>query len=105
MSDKPAVNLPEVNMDSAAEAVVALGNQLAEADPEADLWDIADGILAGAVHYWLYACQPCGDPRCEDCASVASADQRVAELKRLVEGFAADSTYYHAPTDIDVAHA
>ena len=55
--------------DSAFTNAVDLGNRLAGSDKEADLWDIADGLLAGAVQYWLYARQPCGDTRCEDCLS------------------------------------
>jgi len=38
----------------------------ADKDKDADLWDIADGLLAGALQYWLYSRQPCGDPRCQD---------------------------------------
>ena len=92
-------------LDEAAQAAVSLGNGMAEQQPETDLRDIADGILAGAVHYWLYASQPCGDPQCDDCAPIATAEQRVAELQRLVSDMAGDSTYYHAPTDLNVAHA
>jgi len=51
--------------DEAFGKAVDLGNQIADNDDKADLWDIADGLLAGAVQYWLYSRQPCGDPRCE----------------------------------------
>ena len=47
--------------DAAFTKAVDLGNKLAGKDKEADLWDIADGLLAGAVQYWLYSRQPCGD--------------------------------------------
>jgi hypothetical protein len=71
--------------DSAFSKAVDLGNRLAGKDKEADLWDIADGLLAGAVQYWLYSRQPCGDPRCEDCVPISTADARMAELKRLID--------------------
>ncbi|NIR60968.1 MAG: hypothetical protein GWO02_16380, partial [Gammaproteobacteria bacterium] len=60
--------------DEVAGRVVALANRLADEHPEADPWDIASGLLAGAVHYWLYSRQPCGDPTCETCAEVAAAE-------------------------------
>ncbi len=65
-----------------------LGNKLADKDKDADLWDIADGLLAGAVQYWLYSRQPCGDPRCQDCLPISTAEARVEELKRLVRELA-----------------
>ena len=37
------------SFDSAFTKAVDLGNKLAGSDKEADLWDIADGLLAGAV--------------------------------------------------------
>ena len=40
--------------DDAFGKAVDLGNQIAETDEKADLWDIADGLLAGALQYWLY---------------------------------------------------
>lgn len=42
-------------MSSAAEQVVELGNRLLEADDDADSWDVADGLLAGAIQFWLYS--------------------------------------------------
>ena len=91
--------------DQAAQGVVELGNGLAEADPSADLRDIADGLLAGAIQYWLYAYQPCGDPGCEDCASVATAEQRLSELRKLVESLARESEYFHSINDTNVGRA
>jgi len=91
--------------DAAAAAVVALGNQLAESQPEASLWDIADGLLAGAVHFWLYSHQPCGDPQCEECVRVQTAEARMAELREQLRQYAEESEYYHSPTDINVGRA
>lgn len=91
--------------DAAFTKAVDLGNRLAGKDKEADLWDIADGLLAGAVQYWLYARQPCGDARCEDCLPINTAEARLAELKRLIGQIAAESEYFHAPTDANVGRA
>ena len=102
MSDTPFASHP---VDEAAAKVVELGNQMADADPQADLWDIADGLLAGAIHYWLYTRQPCQDPMCEDCAPLSNAKLRTQELMRLVEQMALESDYYHSPNDLTVGRA
>lgn len=91
--------------DDAAQQAVELGNQLADADPEADLWDVASGLLAGAVQYWLYTRQPCGDAFCEDCSDVSTAEQRLRLLLDEVREFAEESDYYHTPNDANVGTA
>jgi hypothetical protein len=91
--------------DEAFGKAVDLGNQIADGDEKADLWDIADGLLAGAVQYWLYSRQPCGDPRCEECLPISTAEARIAELKRLIEQFSEESQYFHMPTDSNVGRA
>ena len=91
--------------DDAAREAVELGNRLADEDQEADIWDIADGLLAGAIQNWLYSRQPCGDPRCEDCEPISVAEQRLAELVKLVDYFAKESEYYHSPNDANVGRA
>ncbi|HLU61506.1 MAG TPA: hypothetical protein VKZ99_04075 [Gammaproteobacteria bacterium] len=91
--------------DDAAREAVNIANRLAEQDPDADLWDIADGLLAGAVHWWLYANAPCGDRSCVDCESVQTAELRLKELQRLVRELAEASEYFHSPNDTNVAHA
>jgi len=90
--------LPMV-LDLAAEQAVALGNRLMEQYPDADAWEVASGLLAGAVHFWLYTRQPCGDPSCESCLSVSDADMRLARLLEEVRQSAGESSYYHSPTD------
>jgi hypothetical protein len=84
---------------------VRLGNQIAEQDATADVWDVADGMLAGAIQYWLYSRQPCGDPRCEDCGPVSTAEGRMQELVRLMGELARQSEYYHSPSDANVGRA
>jgi hypothetical protein len=91
--------------DEAFGQAVDLGNNLADKDEENDTWDVADGLLAGAIQYWLYSRQPCGDPRCEECAPVSTAQGRMKELLELTRQFAEDSEYYHSPADSNVGRA
>jgi hypothetical protein len=101
----PAMEEQADTFDSAFTKAVDLGNKLAGKDKEADLWDIADGLLAGAVQYWLYSRQPCGDARCDDCAPISTADARLVELRRLVGQLAGESEYFHSPTDSNAGRA
>ena len=91
--------------DAIEDEVVDFANKMADANPDADLWDIADGLLAGVVHWWLYANAPCADPQCEDCASVQTAELRMKALEKLVREVAETSEYYHTPNDTNVARA
>ncbi|HKJ94818.1 MAG TPA: hypothetical protein VKA32_04225 [Gammaproteobacteria bacterium] len=95
----------ETSYDEASRETVELGNRIADTDDSADIWEIADGLLAGAIQYWLYSRQPCGDPECEDCSAVCTAELRLAELRRLLDEFARTSEYFHAPTDFDAGRA
>jgi len=100
------VNVESHNIqDAIADEIVELANNLAEANPDADRWDIADGMLSGVVHWWLYANAPCDDPNCENCAELRTARQRMKTLIRLVTEMAETSEYYHSPNDSDVARA
>ncbi len=89
----------------AASRTVNLGNQLADDQPADDPRAIADGLLAGAIHYWLYAYTPCGNPQCPDCAPIGTASLRLHELLRLSRELAEDSEYYQTPNDRDVGRA
>jgi hypothetical protein len=91
--------------DQAAEQAIALGNRLMDEDKDADAWDVASGLLAGAVQFWLYSRQPCGDPFCESCAEVSTAEQRLKQLLEEVRQFAEESDYYHSPNDMNVGSA
>jgi hypothetical protein len=84
---------------------VDLGNKIADTDDKADIWDIADGLLAGAVQYWLYSRQPCADPTCEECIPISTSAGRLEELRKLIRQFAEESEYFHAPTDRNVGRA
>jgi len=96
---------PETLNDEAARQMVELGNELADRHPDADLGSIADGLLAGAIHWWLYANQPCDDMSCEQCAPVCTAELRMHQLRELLDEYARSSEYYHAPNDQNVARA
>ena len=91
--------------DQAAAQVVELGNRVLDSNPEGDAWEVASGLLAGVVHFWLYSHQPCGDPRCEDCTAVATAEQRLRLLLDEVRQSAEESDYYHTPRDSNVGTA
>ncbi|MGU9956416.1 MAG: hypothetical protein ACNYPI_01865 [Arenicellales bacterium WSBS_2016_MAG_OTU3] len=91
--------------NDAAEKTIDLGNNIAKKDEEADVWDIADGLLAGAIQYWLYARVPCGDPTCEDCEPVDTAEKRLKELMDLTREIAVSSEYYHSPMDANAGNA
>ncbi|HYM34590.1 MAG TPA: hypothetical protein VET48_04290 [Steroidobacteraceae bacterium] len=95
----------DASFEEAFGKTVDLGNRIAEGDNKADLWDVADGLLAGALQFWLYSRQPCGDTHCEDCAPIATAQGRMAELTKLIEQFAAESEYFHSPQDANVGRA
>jgi hypothetical protein len=91
--------------EDAARQAVEIANRLAEQFPDADLRDIADGLLSGAIHYWLYARQPCEDPACPDCADIATAELRTMSLLEEAKAYAETSDYFHSPTDHNVGRA
>ncbi|KPK40812.1 MAG: hypothetical protein AMJ69_00985 [Gammaproteobacteria bacterium SG8_47] len=95
----------ETEYDEAAQESVELGNRLAQRNPEADLWDIADGLLAGAIQYWLFSRQPCGDRTCEDCAPISTAELRMEQLVELTRQLAEESEYFHSINDTNVGRA
>jgi hypothetical protein len=96
---------PDTSFDTAFARTVDIGNTIAEQDQRADLWDIADGMLAGALQFWLYSRQPCGDPTCDDCTPIATAEGRMAELRQIVQRFTTESEYFHSPNDYNVGRA
>lgn len=102
------MDLPENEtspFDQAAMSVVELGNQVMDQEKEADAWDVASGLLAGAIQFWLFTHQPCADAFCESCAGVATAEQRMKLLSDELRKFAEESDYYHSPTDSNAGTA
>ncbi len=103
MSENPEEDLSE--FDDAAEKVIELGNRLLEEDEEADEWEVASGLLAGAVQFWLFTRQPCNDYFCEQCSEISTAEQRLRKLVEETKELAEDSDYYHSPRDVNVGTA
>lgn len=95
----------ETPYEQGARETVELGNQIAEAASDATLSEVADGLLAGAIQYWLYAHQPCGDPACEECKPLCTAELRLEALRKTLEDFARSSEYFHTPEDFDAGRA
>lgn len=93
------------SFDQAAEQVVELGNRLLEHDGTADTWEIASGLLAGAIQFWLFSRQPCDDPFCEACAEVSTAERRLRALVEEARQLAEDSDYYASPHDVNAGTA
>lgn len=91
--------------DQAAAQVIELGNRLLDRNGNADPWEVASGLLAGAVQFWLFSRQPCEDPFCESCAEVSSAERRVKKLVEEARQLAEDSDYYASPHDVNVGSA
>lgn len=89
--------------EQAVDEVVELGNRLVEENE--DVLDVADGLLHGAVHFWLYSRRPCGNPRCEDCAMYNTSDKRLRLLLEMVRNSACSSEYFHTPEDADAGNA
>ncbi|NVK32007.1 MAG: hypothetical protein HWE20_13450 [Gammaproteobacteria bacterium] len=91
--------------DQAADVAIEAGNALLEADLEANPLAVSDGLLAGAIQFWLYSRQPCDTPDCEDCADISTAEQRLSLLHELVDEMAKTSEYFHNETDANAGHA
>jgi hypothetical protein len=102
MSGNP--DIPQT-FDRAAREVVDLGNRLLQDDDEVEIQDVASGLLAGAVHFWLYANQPCGEPTCAACAPIDTAEKRLDVLLEECGDLAQGSDYYHSPQDSNVGRA
>lgn len=96
---------PAEPFDKAAENVVELGNRLLDQDSSAELWEVASGLLAGAIQFWLFSRQPCDDPFCESCAEVSTAERRLKKLVEEARQLAEDSDYYASPRDVNVGSA
>ena len=91
--------------DSVADQAVSLGNRLLDERSEDEAGEIASGLVAGAIHFWLYARQPCGNPHCESCEQIATTEQRLRQLIEEARHCAEESEYYHSPYGTNVGTA
>jgi hypothetical protein len=98
--DEPGEVFEEV-----ADAVVELANAYGDGDDDVDPWEVAAGMLAGTVQFWLYAHQPCDKSDCDDCEPVSTAHLRLKMLLDEVRELAETSEYFHSPNDSDVGRA
>lgn len=99
-----AIEQDTTAFDEAAEQVIEVGNRLLDEDGN-DLWEVASGMLAGAIQFWLFSRQPCDDPFCEACAEVSTAQRRLAKLMEEAHELGEDSDYYDSPYDVTVGTA
>ena len=90
--------------DQVAETIVELGNRMLE-DESADVWEVASGIMAGAVQFWLYSRQPCEDPFCQACSAISSPERRLAALMRETRALGEESDYYCPLNDVTTGTA
>jgi hypothetical protein len=90
--------------DQVAESIVELGNRLLE-DESADVLEVASGIMAGAVQFWLYSRQPCEDPFCQVCVEISNPQLRIAALMRETRAVGEDSDYYCSINDVTTGTA
>lgn len=92
-------------LDQIADEVVAYANELLEQHPDADSWEVASGLLAGVVHFWLYTRQPCADLSCRSCAEVSTPELRMEALIEETRESAQESSYYETTHDRHVGRA
>ena len=100
-----AIELSEAIYDEAAQAVIDLGNRILDTRAEPDEMELASGLLAGAIEFWLFSRQPCEDPLCETCADRNTAEKRLRSLTEEMEQSARESDYYHTRYDENVGTA
>ena len=93
-------NVDDLTYDQVAEAIVELGNRMLDEDESAEIWEVASGIMAGAVQFWLYSRQPCKDPFCQACADISTPERRMAILLRETKNLAEESDYFCSANDI-----
>jgi hypothetical protein len=86
--------------EQVAEAIIELGNRMLDEDESAEVWEVASGLLAGAVQFWLYSRQPCDDHFCSSCADISTTERRVAALLKETRNLAQESDYYRSPQDV-----
>ena len=82
-----------------AETIVELGNRMLEEDESAEVWEVASGMLAGAIQFWLYSRQPGDDPFSQTCVDISDAESRLRALLNETRNVAEESDYLSSPRD------
>lgn len=86
--------------DQVMESIIEVGNRMIDEDDSVDMREVASGMLAGAIQFWLFSHQPCDDPFCEACATISTASLRVDTLIEESRQLAEESDYYDSPNDV-----
>ncbi len=96
------VEFPDNNLsyEQVAESIIELGNRMLETDESAEVLEVASGMLAGAVQFWLYSRQPCEDPFCQACVDISNAERRLQALLKETHNLAEESDYYVSVKDV-----
>ena len=95
----------DMTYEQVAESIIELGNRLLDEDESVDIWEVASGIMAGAVQFWLYSRQPCKDPFCQACIDISTPDRRLAALLKETRNLAEESDYYASENDLTTGTA
>ena len=96
------VEFPDNNLsyEQVAESIIEFGNRMLETDESAEVLEVASGMLAGAVQFWLYSRQPCEDPFCQACVDISNAERRLQVLLKETHNVAEESDYYASVKDV-----
>jgi hypothetical protein len=96
------MEFPDNNLsyEQVAESIIELGNRMLETDESAEVLEVASGMLAGAVQFWLYSRQPCEDPFCQACVDISNAERRLQALLKETHNLAEESDYYVSVKDV-----
>jgi hypothetical protein len=88
----------------ACDAVVVLGQQQAsDVTTGEERAEIAAGMVAGAIHFWLGAHHPCDRDYCDVCVESNTPQKRLAQLLEMVTCLARASPNYRAENDVKEA--
>ena len=99
------LNFENLTYDQIAETIIELGNRMLAEDESADIMEVASGIMAGAVQFWLYSRQPCKDPFCQTCLDISTAQRRLDALLRETRSLGEESDYYCSVNDVTIGTA
>jgi hypothetical protein len=90
----------DLTYDQMEEVIIELGHRVLDEDDSADVWEVASGILAGAVQFWLYSRQPCKDPFCQACVDISNPERRLAALLKESSNLAEESDHFCSANDV-----